>query len=98
VRSSSVALLLGGTAREAASVRVELRRSAWLAVGSDLVGQRVEARVARNRWALAGGRAELDLWFAEGRRVDAQLRAAAAPLVAIEPAEEQRPALAVVGA
>jgi hypothetical protein len=29
--------------------------------------------------------------------VDAQLRAAAAPLVAIEPAEEQRPALAVVG-
>jgi hypothetical protein len=53
--------------------------------------------VARNRWALAGGRAELDLWFAEGRRVDAQLRAAAAPLVAIEPAEEQRPALAVVG-
>jgi recombination protein RecA len=97
VRSGSVALLLGGTAREAASVRVELRRSAWLAVGSDLVGQRVEARVARNRWALAGGRAELDLWFAEGRRVDAQLRAAAAPLVAIEPAEEQRPALAVVG-
>jgi recombination protein RecA len=99
VRSGSVALLLGGAAaRAAAGVRVELRRSAWLAVGSDLVGQRVSAVVARNRWALAGGRAELDLWFTEGRRVDALLRAGATPLVAIEPTEEQRPALAVVGA
>jgi hypothetical protein len=41
-----------------------------LTVGRDLVGQRVEAVVERHRWALAGGSAELDLWFGEGRRLD----------------------------
>ncbi len=53
-----------------AGVRVALRRSAWLTVGRDLVGQRVEAVVERHRWALAGGSTELDLWFGEGRRLD----------------------------
>ena len=53
-----------------AGVRVALRRSAWLTVGRDLVGQRVEAVVERHRWALAGGSAQLDLWFGEGRRLD----------------------------
>jgi RecA/RadA recombinase len=79
-----------------AGVRVALHRSAWLAVGRDLVGQRVRATVERHRWALAGGSAELDLWFAEGRRIDSLLRAAAEPRQ-IESAEE-RPALQVVGA
>lgn len=96
VRSGGVTLLLTGVAgagRGAAGVRVALRRRAWLAVGSDLVGQRVEAVVERHRWALAGGRAELDLFFAEGRRVDALLRTAAAPVDM-----EERPALRVVSA
>lgn len=95
VRSGVVTLLLtdaGG--REAAGVRVRIRRRAWLAVGRDLVGQRVEAVVERHRWALAGGHAELDLFFAEGRRIDPQLRAAAAALE--ERVEED--ALRVVGA
>jgi RecA/RadA recombinase len=99
VRSGGVALLLTGMAgagREAAGVRVALRRRAWLAVGHDLVGQRVEAVVERHRWALAGGRAELDLFFAEGRRVDALLRAAARPMV--EERADERPALRVVSA
>ncbi len=99
-RSGGVTLLLtGAPAREAASVRVRLRRRAWLAVGRDLVGQRIEASVERHRWALAGGRAELDLYFAEGRRTDALLRAAAEPMVASveEPVEEPQPALRVVG-
>jgi hypothetical protein len=58
------------------------------------VGQRVEATVTRQRWALAGGRAELDLFFAEGRRVDALLPDVAAPF------REEREAavLRVVGA
>jgi recombination protein RecA len=75
-----------------AGVRVALRRSAWLAVGSDLVGQRVQAVVERHRWALAGGLAELDLWFGEGRRID--------PIVATlaRPIETERPALRVVNA
>jgi recombination protein RecA len=99
-RSGGVTLLLTGAAavgRQAAGVRVALRRHAWLGVGRDLVGQRVEAVVERHRWALAGGRAELDLFFAEGRRVDALLQAAAEPLPAGEEREE-RPTLQVVGA
>ncbi|HEX6655937.1 MAG TPA: hypothetical protein VF153_06970 [Candidatus Limnocylindria bacterium] len=100
VRAGCVTLLLAGAGREPAgrltSVRVALRRQAWLATGRDLVGQRVEATVTRQRWALAGGRAELDLFFAEGRRVDALLRDAAVPLE--EEHGERLPALQVVGA
>ena len=100
VRAGCVTLLLAGAGREQAgrlaSVRVALQRQAWLATGRDLVGQRVEATVTRQRWALAGGRAELDLFFAEGRRVDRLLREAAAPLE--EERVEQLPALRVVGA
>jgi len=103
VRSGGVTLLLAGTGREAAGrvagVRVALQRQAWLAVGRDLVGQRVEATVTRQRWALTGSRAQLDLYFAEGRRVDPLLRAVAAPLGERRDREEQEePALRVVGA
>jgi RecA/RadA recombinase len=97
-RAGGVTLLLGTGAREAAGVRVRLRRQAWLAVGRDLVGQRVEAIVERHRWALAGGRAELDLFFAEGRRADPLLRAAATPLAEEAEAAAEQPALRVVGA
>ena len=100
VRAGCVTLLLAGAGRERAgrlaSVRVALQRRAWLAAGRDLVGQRVEATVTRQRWALAGGRAELDLFFAEGRRVDALLRQAAAPLE--EEQAGEAPVLQVVGA
>ena len=81
-RTETVALTVGsgiGGAESAAAIRVALRRRAWLAAGCDLVGQRVAATVERHRWALAGATAELDLWFAEGRRTDAWLRAAAEP-------------------
>jgi recombination protein RecA len=74
-----------------AGVRVALRRSAWLTVGRDLVGQRVEAVVERHRWALAGGSADLDLWFGEGRRLDPLAASLAEP----QPVAE-RPALRVV--
>jgi len=103
VRAGGVSLLLASSGRELvgrlASVRVALRRQAWLAAGRDLVGQRVEATVTRQRWALAGGRAELDLFFAEGRRVDALLRSAAAPLgEAQEEREQEVPVLQAVSA
>jgi RecA/RadA recombinase len=100
-RVGGVVLLLGGrgSTAGAASVRVALERVAWLAVGRDLVGQRVLATVVRHRWALAGERAELDLWFAEGRRIDPWLAAAATPMVSEAlPGTEERPALRVVGA
>ena len=94
------ALLLAPSARAVAGavagVRVALHRSAWLAVGRDLVGQRVHATVERHRWALAGGAAELDLWFGEGLRLDALVAARAEPRPLDTAAE--RPALRVVGA
>jgi recombination protein RecA len=92
---STAALVLAPAARSVvgmvAGVRVALHRSAWLAVGRDLVGQRVHASVERHRWALAGGSAEIDLWFGEGRRIDPQLAAGAEPRPL-----EARPALRVV--
>ena len=106
-RSDATALLLAPAAlREAAGrvagVRVRLERQAWLAVGRDLVGLRVAASVTRHRWALAGGQAEIDLWFGEGRRIDPLLPALAVPQpgtesAAVEPAEPL-PALAVLSA
>ncbi|MEP6681312.1 MAG: hypothetical protein ABJB65_07515 [Chloroflexota bacterium] len=97
-RAGGVGLLLARdreAAGRAASVRVGLERRAWLAVGRDLVGQRVAATVVRHRWALAGGRAELDLWFAEGRRIDPLLPSLAAPVVDLV---GERPALRVLSA
>ena len=100
-RAEGVALLLAGPALQdaatrSAGIRVALERQAWLAVGSDLVGQRVTATVTRHRWAAFGGRADLDLWFAEGRRIDPLLPSlAVATDAAIGPA---RPALRVLSA
>jgi recombination protein RecA len=94
--TSALVLAPGGraVAGAAAGVRVALHRSAWLAVGRDVVGQRVRAVVERHRWALAGGSTELDLWFGEGRRIDPLLAAAAEP----RPLEVERPILGVIGA
>jgi RecA/RadA recombinase len=101
LRTAGVGLVLAGprgheAAGRIAGVRVALRRLAWLAVGQDLVGQRVEATVARHRWALAGGRAQLDLWFGEGRRIDPLLRSLAIPREVAHAAE--RPAFRVISA
>ena len=95
---STAALVLAPAGRvvagAVAGVRVALHRSAWLTVGPDLVGQRVRAVVERHRWALAGGAAELDLWFGEGRRIDPLVAALAEP----QPLVAERPALRVVSA
>jgi len=101
-RAGSVGILVAPVAREpaggVAGVRLGLHRTAWLAIGRDLVGQRVVATVDRHRWASAGGSAELDLWFAEGRRIDPLLAALAEPQpLPLEPAAD-RPALRVVSA
>jgi recombination protein RecA len=98
-RSGGTAALLRASGSRAAAgavagVRVALHRSAWLAVGTDLVGQRVRATVERHRWALPGGAAELDLWFVEGRRLDAVAPILAEPQAIVT----ERPALRVVGA
>lgn len=99
VTSAVLVLAPGGPAVAGASagVRLALRRTAWLAVGSDVVGQRVLASVERHRWSLAGGSAELDLWFGEGRRIDPLLPALAEPRP-IEVLSVERSALRVVSA
>ena len=80
---STSALVLAPAGRAVAGVvagvRVALHRTAWLGIGRDLVGQRVHASVERHRWALAGGSAELDLWFGEGRRLDPLVATLAEP-------------------
>jgi recombination protein RecA len=95
---STSALMLAPVGRSVAGavagVRVTLRRTAWLGIGRDLVGQRVHATVERHRWALAGGSAELDLWFGEGRRIDPLAPTLAEPWIEAE----TRPALRVVSA
>ncbi len=94
---STSALVLAPAGRAVAGavagVRVALRRTAWLGIGPDLVGQRVHAVVERHRWALVGASAELDLWFGEGRRIDPLVAALARPQQL-----EDRPALRVVSA
>jgi RecA/RadA recombinase len=104
-RSDATVLLLAPPAlRQAAGkvagVRLRLERRAWLAVGHDLVGLRTAASVTRHRWALAGGTAELDLHFGEGRRIDALLPALAAvqPTVMDPPEPEELPALTALSA
>ncbi len=62
------------TAVEAASgLRLELRRSGWIRLGRDVVGQRSAVEVARNRYGPPGRRATLEILYAEGGPRDACL-------------------------
>ncbi len=51
---------------ESAGLRLELARRAWIRLGRDVVGQRTEVVVARNRAGPPGRRAELRILYAEG--------------------------------
>src|SRR3954467_12227923 len=50
---------LAGAIAEASGLRLELVRRAWIRLGRDVVGQRTEVTVARNRFGPPGRRAEL---------------------------------------
>jgi RecA/RadA recombinase len=106
-RSDATALLLGPSAvrqlaGKVAGVRLRLERRAWLAVGRDLVGLRTAVEVTRHRWALAGGTAELDLFFEEGGRINPLLPTLAAPQLetttAVVELADSQPALTVLSA
>lgn len=63
------------TAAVAAStaLRLELARRSWIRLGRDVVGQRTEVIVGRNRFGPTGRRAELRILYAEGGGRDACL-------------------------
>jgi hypothetical protein len=59
---------------EATGLRLELTRRSWIRLGRDVVGQRTEAVVARNRFGPPGRRAILRILYADGGERDACLR------------------------
>jgi RecA/RadA recombinase len=59
---------------ESAGLRLELARRSWIRLGRDVVGQRTEVTVARNRFGPPGRRAELRILYADGGERDACLR------------------------
>jgi RecA/RadA recombinase len=58
---------------ESTGIRLELARRSWIRLGRDVVGQRTEALVARNRYGPPGRRATLRILYAEGGERDACL-------------------------
>jgi RecA/RadA recombinase len=64
---------LGQAVAEASGLRLELRRTGWIRLGRDVVGQRSAVEVARNRYGPPGRRAELEIRYAEGGARDACL-------------------------
>jgi len=68
--------LAGGLATavaESTGLRLELARRSWIRLGRDIVGQRTEALVARNRYGPPGRRATLRILYADGGERDACL-------------------------
>jgi recombination protein RecA len=55
------------------ALRLELARRSWIRLGRDVVGQRTEVVVGRNRFGPTGRRAELRILYAEGGGRDACL-------------------------
>ncbi len=64
---------LGTAVAEAAGLRLELARRAWIRLGRDVVGQRTEVVVARNRFGPPGRRAGLRILYADGDEREACL-------------------------
>ena len=65
---------LGNAVAESTGMRLELVRRGWIRLGRDVVGQRTEVVVARNRFGPPGRRAELRILYADGGERDACLR------------------------
>lgn len=59
---------------QATGLRLELARRSWIRLGRDIVGQRTDAVIARNRYGPPGRRATLRILYADGGERDACLR------------------------
>lgn len=64
---------LSGVLTQVSALRLELSRRAWIRLGRDVVGQRTEVRVARDRFGPPGRATELRIMYAEGGLRDACL-------------------------
>ena len=73
-RGSDVQGGLAAAVGEATGIRLELARLSWIRLGRDVVGQRTEVIVARNRAGPPGRRATLRILYADGGERDACLR------------------------
>ncbi len=65
---------LAGAVAGSTGLRLELARRSWIRLGRDIVGQRTEALVVRNRYGPPGRRATLRILYAEGGERDTCLR------------------------
>ena len=86
---------LAGAVAESTGIRLELARRSWIHLGRDIVGQRTEALVARNRYGPPGKRASLRILYADGGERDAclgrdDLLADEPPIDAPDPAQTER--------
>jgi hypothetical protein len=71
----SLAGSLHGILAEATGLRLELERRAWIRLGQDVVGQRTEVTVAKNRYGPPGRRADLEIHYqVDGERAIAAHR------------------------
>ena len=70
---ASLGRSLAAAVEEASGLRLELRRSGWIRLGRDVIGQRSAVEVARNRYGPPGRRATLEILYAEGGLRDACL-------------------------
>jgi RecA/RadA recombinase len=73
-RASDARGALASAVGEATGIRLELARRSWIRLGRDVVGQRTEVMVARNRAGPPGRRATLRILYADGGERDACLR------------------------
>jgi recombination protein RecA len=64
---------LAGVLTQVAALRLELSHRAWIRLGRDVVGQRTEVRVSRDRFGPPGRAAELRILYADGGLRDACL-------------------------
>jgi RecA/RadA recombinase len=65
---------VAGAVGEATGMRLELERRSWLRLGRDVVGQRTEVVVCRNRAGPPGRRTTIRILYADGGERDACLR------------------------
>ena len=64
---------LSSVLTQVSALRLELSRRAWIRLGRDVVGQRTEVRVSRDRFGPPGRAAELRILYTEGGLRDACL-------------------------